>query len=651
MVKRRDVDDLRRQHPSELTLRCLFIAALMVGLLIIIDQAFSRPRSINGTCGSAEGVATSTAPTSGLCSSGSASTVSGGNGSSWTWTCSGSGPRHTNASCSAPFQVAAINGVCGPANGVPSATAPTAGLCSAGNATPVSLNGTTWSWTCQGTNGGTTAPCSAAVQTGGGGGGTSGQKPGPSSDLFNSPYYKCVNNFYVATTGNDANNGSQSAPWATLQHADSMDVGAGSCINVAPGTYKGLTVTNGGNAATSTGYVVYRCQTLDGCTITGNGGNNGSSSVQTDNSHVTSGNPNTVNYVQFDGFVLAGTTPVTSQSFGIGFSVVGDNGGTAVASHHVWLLNSIVHGFGQSGVQMNEGDYHYAIHNVFYDNSGGTQCGAQGSGWSAWEEHPIPGYTPTADDQNNPVFGSWQVGSSFFHVVVEYNVAYNNAVTQCGSGDTDGNGIIFDTNAGFAGNPANYTAPMLAAFNVVYNNGGGGMHINGSSNVIVANNSCFNNYLDPNNNATFRGCVDDNSGSGNTFINNIALAVPTVTSSCSDSPPYTRFNNAIMGFNQSGQPVDTYSNNLTDMIGVGCQDEVVMATTSTYSAPPNIESTSPGWVNVGTSSVGTETTPPVGTNFALAPGSAAIGKGLTKPYLPSSSVDIGACASALTTCP
>jgi len=43
---------------------------------------------------------------------------------------------------------------------------------------------------------------------------------------------------------------------------------------------------------------------------------------------------------QFDGFNMVGTTPVTSQSFGIGFSIVGDNGGTAVASHHVWLLNS-----------------------------------------------------------------------------------------------------------------------------------------------------------------------------------------------------------------------------------------------------------------------------------------------------------------------
>jgi hypothetical protein len=71
----------------------------------------------------------------------------------------------------------------------------------------------------------------------------------------------------------------------------------------------------------------------------------------------------------------------------------------------------------------------------------------------------------------------------------------------------------------------------------------------------------------------------------------------------------------------------------------------------TYNAPPNIESTDPGWADVGTSSVGTESTPPVGTNFALAPGSAAIGAGLVETYLPAQSVDLGACASALATCP
>jgi hypothetical protein len=47
---------------------------------------------------------------------------------------------------------------------------------------------------------------------------------------------------------------------------------------------------------------------------------------------------------------------------------------------------------------------------------------------------------------------------------------------------------------------------------------------------------------------------------------------------------------------QSGQTADTFSNP-----AIRC--------------PPNIESTNPEWVNVGTSSVGTETTPPVGSKL------------------------------------
>jgi hypothetical protein len=357
---------------------------------------------------------------------------------------------------------------------------------------------------------------------------------------------------------------------------------------------------------------------------------------------------------------MIGQPLATQGPYGVGFNVFNGTNGPEIASHHLWLLNSIVHGFGQGGVSINAGDYAYIIHNTVYDNANIT-CDARGSGIAVVGSKIIPGYTPTADDQTNPnpLLGpTWQVGSSFFHFVVEWNVTYNNALTQCGSAnapyDTDGNGIIFDVNAQFAGNVTNYTAPMLAAFNVTYNNGGGGVHVFGSSNVTVANNSCFNNYLDPYNSGSARACIDDNRGSGSTFINNIAVAFPTVVnaSACNNyNAPYTKFNSAILGAPQSGQAVDSFSNNLTDTIGMGCGGEVNVFNGDKYPVPPNIESTAPGWVDVGTSLVGTETTPPVGGNFALEPGSKAIGAGLTKPYLPASSVDIGACASALTRCP
>ena len=57
-----------------------------------------------------------------------------------------------------------INGTCGSANGGTFTTAPTTNLCSAGTATAVSGSGP-WTWSCTGSNGGTTASCSANFGT------------------------------------------------------------------------------------------------------------------------------------------------------------------------------------------------------------------------------------------------------------------------------------------------------------------------------------------------------------------------------------------------------------------------------------------------------------------------------------------------------
>lgn len=59
-----------------------------------------------------------------------------------------------------------INGVVGPANGVAVTTAPTTGLCISGTATAVSGTGP-WTWTCQGANGGSSQNGSAPLASGG----------------------------------------------------------------------------------------------------------------------------------------------------------------------------------------------------------------------------------------------------------------------------------------------------------------------------------------------------------------------------------------------------------------------------------------------------------------------------------------------------
>ncbi len=121
----------------------------------------SAQLEINGACGSANGTNVTTAPTSNLCTAGTASPVTGSG--PFGWSCAGSNGGVT-ASCSAQLE---INGSCGSANGVPVSTVPTTSLCSVGTASSVSGSGP-WSWSCTGSNGDLTASCSAPLSGGGG---------------------------------------------------------------------------------------------------------------------------------------------------------------------------------------------------------------------------------------------------------------------------------------------------------------------------------------------------------------------------------------------------------------------------------------------------------------------------------------------------
>src|SRR5215475_4763111 len=51
--------------------------------------------------------------------------------------------------------------------------------------------------------------------------------------------------YYVATSGNDANIGSSTAPWSTLQHAVEA-IAPGDTILVRSGTYAGCRIRNSG---------------------------------------------------------------------------------------------------------------------------------------------------------------------------------------------------------------------------------------------------------------------------------------------------------------------------------------------------------------------------------------------------------------------
>ncbi len=109
-----------------------------------------------GVCGPANSVAAASKPTTGLCSTGTPFGMAGTG--PWTWDCVGTGDFATTSCATATV----TNGTCGSANGVAVSSAPAAGLCSTGTASTVGGTGP-WSWTCTGSGGGTTASCSAST--------------------------------------------------------------------------------------------------------------------------------------------------------------------------------------------------------------------------------------------------------------------------------------------------------------------------------------------------------------------------------------------------------------------------------------------------------------------------------------------------------
>jgi parallel beta-helix repeat protein len=477
---------------------------------------------------------------------------------------------------------------------------------------------------------GTSATLSDSV-TGAGG------KPGPSAALFAKPFYSCTRNFYVATTGNDSNSGTEASPWLTIQNADTSSRQAGDCINVAPGTYgANVVIQHGGDAPVPNGYVVYRCETLDGCHILAPG-----------RGHLW-GFKNGGNFVVVDGFELDGNNALQADGiadacFGSDFATYGVGNST----HHLWVINNIIHHCNLAGVGFNNKEWYYVINNTVYHNA--WTSGYQGSGIGLVVVQCIETGNPSCASGKAYAGGTGTyvpsgMDLSFappFHIVVSGNNAYDNKIAEnnpvaCGA-HTDGNGIIIDTFLDEATLTIVYPYQTLVMGNTAYANGGRGIHVFRASNVTVANNTAYGNGTDRCMNAYYLGDLSQSGGSNDVWINNIAQSVLTTTNpSCGK---YCGERNAPFVAGNGAGIVDTsniYSHNVTyGGLGVQLFDQDVgyfSCTNNRCNADPLLAK-------------------PGAANFALRSGSSAISYGQLESYLPTSAADAGACGSVVTTCP
>jgi len=124
-------------------------------------SAYRSATPLNGACGSSNGASFYSAPSSNLCGAGSGSAVSGSG--PWTWACAGI-YGGSNVTCTANKKV---DGACGANNSANIYTIPTTGLCNSGTSSTVTGTGP-WNWFCNGTGGGTNASCSANKKVNGG---------------------------------------------------------------------------------------------------------------------------------------------------------------------------------------------------------------------------------------------------------------------------------------------------------------------------------------------------------------------------------------------------------------------------------------------------------------------------------------------------
>jgi parallel beta-helix repeat protein len=380
---------------------------------------------------------------------------------------------------------------------------------------------------------------------------------------------------------------------------------------------------------------------LDSCVITADG-----DPYHPVFSMTTAGGPN---YIFIDGFEIA----ASSEAYeGIGVKISNINSGASTsgaAPHHIWIINNIIHGYGEGGVVADEADWLFILHNHVYNNAYAT-CDAQGSGIDLVVAKATPDYTPTANDL------TWAP----FHQVIGWNAVHGNFVKSCGTAasayNTDGNGIILDTFNGSNAGDIVFPEQSLVAYNITFMNGGKGIHVFRSSYITVANNTAFDNNLDPFNPGIARGEFENSGGFNNTWINNIARPVPAtsaadprcqgVTNNPQPDPCPLMANAAFFG-GDGGGVVDennSWRHNInlggTPPYGWGPSGNVMLGNdTSAFTCKTNKCQVSPRLAKVGTG------------NFALVAGSPAIGYGLTKSGLTSYEVDAGACYHTLTTCP
>lgn len=198
-------------------------------------------------------------------------------------------------------------------------------------------------------------------------------------------------------------------------------------------------------------------------------------------------------YLELSGFEMAGSG---TESIGAGVHVENP-------SHHVQVINNVVHGFPAGGINITGSSHITIAGNEVFGNANWHE--GQHSGISIWR----PQNLGIPDDP---------AGYSFY---VLGNTVYDNRNTVPGEGGiTDGNCVILDQTkiTGFQGR-------TLIANNVCFGNGGRGVNVHQSTRADVVNNTIFANLESTDLEGT-NGELMAYDANDVRFINNLTIPSP-----------------------------------------------------------------------------------------------------------------------------
>jgi parallel beta-helix repeat protein len=283
-----------------------------------------------------------------------------------------------------------------------------------------------------------------------------------------------VDRWVDASYTGSTSNGSSTQPFKKISDAYSV-IQPGDTVRVRPGTYyEGVWLKSG---TSNTARVTYKSEVKWGAKIVTPASNQNGGCFQywgggiIDNVSTPSvwtmndSNGNRINpcgWVTIDGFDLHSNKQSDSTGAGTWLQWV----------HHITIRNCWSHNNAMAGLGGSLCDYMIIENNVVNDNAGADGSGTINifsSGIGIWKVRP------------------WDTAAGP-HNIIRGNVVFNNHNDLSNPNRSDGNGIIIDTTA--------FDKGTVVENNLVVNNGGGGILLDGTANCTVRYNTLYRNSWD-----------------------------------------------------------------------------------------------------------------------------------------------------------